>query len=40
MVQLESCSCVHRLGKVFVIQCKVVGEKVSDELGDMYVSKQ
>lgn len=27
MAQPEHCSCVHRLGKLFIIECRVVGEK-------------
>lgn len=27
MAQPEHCSCVHRLGKLFITECKVVGEK-------------
>lgn len=38
--QLEISSCVHRPGKVFVTECKVVGGEESDEIGVIYVLKQ
>lgn len=37
--QLEISSCVHRLGKAFVTECKVVGEEESDGIGDICVLK-
>lgn len=38
--QFEISSHVHRLGKVFVTECKVVNEEESDEIDGSYVLKQ
>lgn len=38
--QLKASSCVHRPVKVFVTECKVVGEEESDEISDTYILKQ
>lgn len=42
MAQPEHGSYVHRLGKLFITECKVVHEKgiISDGLDDLFVLKQ
>lgn len=37
--QLEISSCAHRLGKVLVTKCNIVGEEESDGIGAISVPK-